>query len=182
MVALAMALDQPEVVTGLVLVSGYYFETVRPDVAFASVPAIPAIGALLTNTLAPLTGRLIAPAGIKASFAPAPVSEKFSAFPFAMTLRPSQVRATASETALMIPAARRLGRRYGELDLPIVVLAGEGDLITHVDEHAQAFARAAKGAELRVIPGQGHLLHYAVPDQVVSSVDAVLARAPGASG
>jgi len=176
MVALAMALERPERVAGLVLISGYYFGTARPDVVPFSAPAIPLLGPLLANTLAPITGRLVGPAAIKASFAPAPVSEKFSAFPLAMTLRPSQVEATASDTAMMTPSAIRLSRRYGELDLPIVVLAGEGDLITHIDEHAQAFADKVSTAELRTVPGQGHLLHYAAPDQVVAAIDSVLAK------
>jgi len=175
MVALAMALDRPESVAGLVLLSGYYFGTARPDVVPFSAPAIPLLGPLLANTLAPITGRLLGPAVIKASFAPAPVSENFSAFPLAMTLRPSQVEATGSDTAMMTPSAIRLSRRYGELDLPIIVMAGEGDLITHMDEHAQAFVDAVSTAELRVVPGQGHLLHYAVPDQVVAAIDAVRA-------
>jgi len=175
MVALAMALERREAVAGLVLISGYYFGTARPDVVPFSAPAIPLLGPLLANTLAPITGRLLSPALIKASFAPAPISEKFKAFPFAMTLRPSQVRATASDTAMMIPSAIRLARRYDELDVPIIAMAGEGDLITHVDEHPQAFVDAVSTAQLRTVPGQGHLLHYAVPDQVVAAIDAVLA-------
>jgi pimeloyl-ACP methyl ester carboxylesterase len=176
MVALAMALERPDAVAGLVLLSGYYFGTGRPDVVPFSAPAIPLLGPLLANTLAPMTGRLLGPGVIKAAFSPAPVSEKFKAFPLAMTLRPSQVQATGSDTAMMTPSALRLSRRYGELHVPIIVMAGEGDLITHLDRHAQAFVDQVSTAELRTVPGQGHLLHYAVPDQVVAAVDAVLAE------
>jgi len=179
MVALAMALDHPEAVAGLVLVSGYYFGTARPDVVPFSVPAIPLLGPLLANTLAPLTGRIIAPGAIKASFAPALVSRKFDAFPMEMTLRPSQIEATAADTAMMVPSAKRLSGRYAELDTPIIVMAGEGDLITHRDEHAQPFVKQVSAAELRIVPGQGHLLHYAVPDQVVDAIDAAWTKERG---
>jgi pimeloyl-ACP methyl ester carboxylesterase len=179
-VALAMALNHRQAVAGLVLLSGYYYGTGRPDVYPFSLPAIPILGGLLANTLAPLTGRLIAAPGIKASFSPAPVPEKFKAFPLPMIFRPSQVQATASDVALMVPAAIRLSRRYGELDLPIIVMAGEGDLVTHLDEHAELFTGEVASAELRVVPGQGHLLHYGVPDQVVASIEAVLSRQSGA--
>ena len=177
MVALAMALDHPAAVAGLVLVSGYYFGTARPDVVPFSVPAVPLLGTSLAYTTAPLTGRLIAPAAIKAAFAPAPVSEKFGAFPMMMIVRPSQIQATAADTAMMVPAAARLSERYGELDKPIVVMAGDGDLITHMDEHAQRFAKQVSTAELRIVPGQGHLLHYAVPGQVVAAIDAAWSKA-----
>jgi pimeloyl-ACP methyl ester carboxylesterase len=177
MVALAMALDHPKCVAGLVLLSGYYYGTARPDVLPASIPAMPLLGDLIAHTSAPLTGLLSGPLGVKASFAPAPISDKFAAFPAAMTLRPSQIRAAAADTAMMIPAAIALSQRYGELDLPVVIMAGAGDLIAHPDKHAQRLVDDVAGADLRIIAGQGHLFHYAVPEQVVAAIDDVRVRA-----
>jgi pimeloyl-ACP methyl ester carboxylesterase len=179
MVALAMALDEPRQVSGLVLVSGYYYGTARPDVIPASLPAIPVFGDVLAHTTAPFTGLVTGPLAVKASFAPAPVSDKFAAFPKAMALRPSQVRATAADTAFMVPSAIALSRRYGELTVPVVVMAGAGDLIVHVDKHAERVVGDIAGAELRVVQGQGHLLHYAVPEQVVKAIDDVAGRGAG---
>ena len=176
MVALAMALDHPALVGGLVLLSGYYYGTARPDVVLLSAPAIPIVGDAMAYTVSPLAGLLTGPLGIKASFSPAPVSPKFAEFPATMSLRPSQIRATAADTALMVPGAVALSRRYGELRLPVVVLAGDGDLIVHVARHAERVVDDIDGAELRVVPGQGHMLHYAVPDQVVAAIETVLDR------
>ncbi len=173
MVALAMALDHPGVVGGLVLLSGYYYGTARPDVIPTSLPAIPLIGDLMAMTVSPLAGSVIGPVAIKASFAPAPISPKFAGFPLAMTLRPSQVRATAADTAMMIPAAIALSRRYAELNVPTIIMAGEGDLIAHVATHAKRLVKDIAGAELRTVPGQGHLFHYAVPEQVAAAIDDV---------
>jgi pimeloyl-ACP methyl ester carboxylesterase len=174
MVALAMALDHPEAVSGLLLLSGYYYGTARPDVVPASLPAIPVIGDLMAHTVSPLSGLLVGPVAVKASFSPAPVSAIFARFPIAMTLRPSQVRATAADTAMMVPGAVALSRRYAELDLPIIVMSGEGDLIAHVDKHAERLVEEIDCAELRMIPGQGHLFHYSVPEQVVAAMDDVV--------
>ena len=176
MVALAMALNQPKLVSGLILLSGYYYGTVRADVVPASLPAIPVLGDVMAHTVSPLAGALVGPAAVKASFAPAPISDKFASFPVAMTLRPSQVRATAADTAMMIPAAIALSRRYRELELPVIVMAGQGDLIAHPDKHAERLAADVRMAELRIVPGQGHLFHYAVPEQVVVAIDDVMAR------
>jgi len=131
----------------------------------------------MTNTVSPLAGRLIGPVAIKASFSPAPVPEKFAAFPLALTLRPSQLRATSADTAMMVPAAIELSGRYDQLTVPVIVMAGSGDLITHMDKHAERFAREVEGAELRTVPEQGHLLHYAVPEQVVTAIGDVARRA-----
>lgn len=176
MVALAMALEEPQLVSGLLLLSGYYYPTLRPDVAPLSTPAIPLLGDIMAQTVSPLAGRLAGPAGIKASFFPAPVSPKFAAFPIGLTLRPSQVRAAAADTAMMIPAAFELSRRYAELNVPIIVMAGEGDLIAHVDKHAERFSEEVDRAELRVLPDQGHLFHYAAPEAVTAAMRDLTAR------
>lgn len=174
MVALALALNHPEIVSGLVLLSGYYYGTVRPDIIPASLPAVPVVGDLMAATISPIAALLTGPVALKASFAPAPVSNKMANFPVGLTLRPSQIRASAAEGALMVPAAVSLARRYRELALPVIIMAGEGDLVTFAGKHAERLARDIAGAELRLVPGQGHFLHYAVPEQVTAAL-AVLA-------
>lgn len=173
MVALQLALDHPELVSGLVLISGYYYATARPDVLPPAIQAMPGVGDLLNATISPLAARLTGPLALKASFAPAPVSDKMKNAPVGLSLRPSQLRAAAAEGAMMIPAAIGLSRRYGELDLPVIIMAGEGDLITRAAEHAERLVREVKDAELRMVPDQGHLLHFAVPADVAASIDRV---------
>ncbi|MBB5716547.1 alpha/beta fold hydrolase [Sphingomonas aerophila] len=176
LVALAMALNAPETVSGLVLLSGYYYGTARPDVVLGSMPAIPLFGDVIAHTTAPLTGLLTGPIGLKASFSPASVPAAVAALPVALSLRPSQIRATAADTAMMIPGAMSLSGRYGELDLPVRILAGAGDRIVHVDRHAERLVADIKGAELRIVPDQGHMLHYAVPQQVIAAINDVQKR------
>lgn len=175
--ALAMALDFPQVVSGLVLLSGYYFPTARPDVYPASLPAIPLLGDAMAHTVSPFVGRAIAAPALKASFAPAAIPEKFAKFPVALTLRPSQIRATAGDTALMVPGAYVLSQHYGELDLPVLIVAGRGDLIAHPSEHAEKLVSRIKGAELRMIEGSGHMVHYTATDAVAEGIVATARRA-----
>lgn len=177
MVALALALDHPGRVRGLVLLSGYYFASARIDVLPVSVPAIPVIGDLMAHTVSPLAGRLLAPAMIRESFAPAPVSDRFRSVPLSLMIRPKQVRATAADAALMVPAALVLSRRYGELAVPVIVMVGDGDRIVGPSRQAERFAEAVEQAELRTVPGQGHMIHYAVPGKVVQAISDVIARA-----
>jgi pimeloyl-ACP methyl ester carboxylesterase len=177
MVALAMAVDHPEAVAGLVLLSGYYYGTVRLDVIPAAIPAVPVLGDLIAHAVAPLTGLLTGPLAVKASFAPAAVPKKFAELPKAMALRPSQIRATAADAALMISSAVALSRRYNELAVPVIIMAGAGDLIVHVDKHPERLAGDIAGAELRVVAGQGHLFHWAVPADVAAAIDDVVSLA-----
>ena len=177
LVALAMALDVREAVAGLVLLSGYYFPTPRSDVIPLSVPAIPAVGDVAAHTVAPLVAAITGPAAVKASFAPAPVSDKFATFPAAMSLRPSQVRAAAADTALMIPGAAALSPRYAGLDLPVIIMAGQGDKLVYPANHSMPLAKIIPGAQLRMVPDEGHFLHYGVPEQVAAAIDDVTDRA-----
>ena len=70
MVALALALNHPDHVAGLVLASGYYFPKARADIALFSPPAIPLVGDLLCYTVAPLMGEAMAPRMIAKMFSP----------------------------------------------------------------------------------------------------------------
>src|SRR5262249_29863743 len=125
LVALALALDHPRHVSGLVLVSGCYYPTPRTDVALFSPPALPLVGALRSYTVAPLIGEAIAPRLIDRMFSPQGVSRRFARyFPTAMALRPSQIKAFAEDAAHMMTAAERLSARYRSLFPPTAILAG----------------------------------------------------------
>ena len=178
LVALAAALDHPGAVAALVLVSGYYYPTARPDVALFSPPAVPILGDMMRFTVSPIVGRLATPMMTRTIFAPLPVPASFGAFPLEMSLRPSQIRATSADTAMMIPAAAELSGRYGDLAVPVVIVAGDGDLIAWFDDHAARLHDELAGSVLIRIEGAGHMVHYAAPERIVSAIDQAGALAP----
>ena len=115
MVALALALNHPDHVAGLVLASGYYFPKARADIALFSPPAIPLVGDLLCYTVAPLMGEAMAPRMIAKMFSPQDVPARFDMeFPVGLMVRPSQIRASSKDAAHMIPDALAMSHRYGE--------------------------------------------------------------------
>ena len=173
LVALSMALDSPEEVRGLVLLSGYYYPSLRLDAPMGSPPAIPIIGDLLRFTVAPLIGRMIWPALVKRIFSPAAVPERFNDLPVWMMLRPSQLRASAAESALMVPSALVLSRRYAELKMPVMIVAGNEDKVASSGHNAGRLHDALAQSSLRLAPNQGHMLHYADPDDIVCGIDAM---------
>src|SRR3954464_12762261 len=64
-VAVAIALKYPSLVRGLVLASGYYYPTARPDVVAMGAPALPIVGDILSHTVSPLLSRVIWPLMLK---------------------------------------------------------------------------------------------------------------------
>ena len=132
-VAVAMALKYPTLVRGLVLASGYYYPTLRPDVVALAAPSLPFVGDILSHTFSPLLSRAIWPLMMAKIFGPRPVPRKFGAFPKETALRPSQIRASAAESALMIPDAFMQRDRYANLKIPVVIIAGEQDKLIDID-------------------------------------------------
>ena len=168
LVALALALDHPDAVSGLVLLSGYYHPTLRADVPLFSLPAIPVIGDLIRYTVGPLFGAALLPLAAKGMFSPLPVPDRFAkGFPYGVPLRPWQIRAEAQDTATMLSAVAAMRRRYRELRLPVVIMAGTEDRVVNHRKHAVRLHQDIAQSALRLVPGVGHMVHHAVPQQVV---------------
>jgi pimeloyl-ACP methyl ester carboxylesterase len=176
LVALGLALDE-DAASGLVLVSGYYYPTARADVVLLSPPAIPLLGDIVRYTVAPLLGRVLAPHMIRKSFAPAEVPPEFKTdFPLDMALRPSQIRASAEEAALMTYAAAKFHNRYSSLELPVFIIAGADDRIVNVEKQSRRLARDIPDSRLVILRGLGHMLHHSAPNEVMAALEATSDR------
>lgn len=177
LVALELALEHPDAVGGLVLLSGYYQPTARLDVPMAALAAVPVLGDLLRYTISPLFGAALLPLNIKTMFSPRPVPESFHRdFAYGFPVRPWQIRAESQDAATMVPAAAALRPRYGELKLPMTIVAGTEDKVVDPDKQAVWFGNEIHGSELKLVPGAGHMVHYAVPKLVVDAVAAMTRR------
>jgi pimeloyl-ACP methyl ester carboxylesterase len=170
-VALALATRHPSIVQSLVLASGYYFPTVRGDVVAQSGPAIPGLGDIFAYTLAPLLSRLMWPAMLRKMFGPRSVPEKFRGFPKAMAVRPSQIRAGAAEAALMIPSAFSSSKAYGELTLPVIIVAGEDDRLIDIDEQSGRLHAEVKQSKMHRIAGAGHMVQQSATDDLMNAIN-----------
>jgi pimeloyl-ACP methyl ester carboxylesterase len=170
-VAAALALKHPEMVAGVILASGYYYPTVRGDAVFLSGPAVPGIGDILSHTFSPILGRLMWPFVMRKIFGPSPVPKKFDGFPKEMALRPSQVRASAAESALMIPGAFALRKDYARLKMPVAIIAGEEDRLIDIDQQSARLHHEVTQSTLRRVPGVGHMVHQSATDFVMAAID-----------
>jgi pimeloyl-ACP methyl ester carboxylesterase len=172
LVALELALLSEVAVDRLVLISGYYFPTARGDVVLAAPPAIPLLGSILRYTVSAVAARITLNKAVKSMFAPEPVPDNFlSVLDREMLIRPKQIQADAQDAVFMIPGAARLRKRYREIKAPVVIVAGENDQVVDVDAHARKLHEEISGSKLTVMPGVGHMAHYAAPDQIVAAIN-----------
>lgn len=174
LVALAMALNHPQSVKGLVLVSGYYFPTPRQDVLLLSGPSIPIVGDVISHTVAPFVGDMTGWPLIKKMFAPQPIAQRFRReFPMELALRPNQIKAFSQEATQMTASAQMLCNRYSAISCPTVIIAGDADTIVDHERHAQRLHASIPGSRLSVMPGAGHMIHHLAPARMVGAIDLI---------
>ncbi|HLO63398.1 MAG TPA: alpha/beta hydrolase [Azonexus sp.] len=179
-VALALALDAPDLVRGLVLVSGYYFPTFRLDAWLFSPPAIPVVGDVMRYTVSPLLGKLMLPAMLRRIFSPKVVEPSFiQNVPPALTLRPWQLKASAEDGVFMIPAAMAMSRHYREISVPVEIFAGVDDKYVHAQKQGVRLHRQIEHSRLHLLPGEGHMLHYGKSRGIAGAIEVIAgAEAP----
>ena len=172
-VAVALALTDPNLVQGLVLASGYYYPTLRPDVVAVSAPALPLVGDVLRYTISPIVSRVVWPLMMAKIFGPRSMPKKFEGFPKEMALRPSQIRASAAESALMIPDAFHYRDEYANLKMPLVIVAGDEDRLIDIDAQSARLHSDVPQSSFHRVLGAGHMIHQTATGVVMSAIDEV---------
>ena len=170
-IALAMALDHPSVANRLVLLSGYYYPETRMDAMLATPTTWPVVGDIYRYTVGPLVASAMASTAVKAMFAPEEPEARFSSeFPIALISRPVQLGASAGDAAQMMATAATQSSRYGELKMPVAIMAGAEDKIVDPDGHAVRLHGDVAGSSLQILPRTGHMVHHTHPDQVIEAI------------
>ncbi len=181
LVAVALALDHPQSLSGLVLLGGYYFPSARADVLLASPPAVPLLGDVMRYTVSPLLGAALTPRVNAKIFNPAPVPDSWiQGFPMEMALRPSQIRAEAAEAALMVPAAAAHAPRLEEIKLPVTIIAGNGDELVETAKQSKRLSQTIPQSRYVEVDGAGHMVHHTATNDVVKAIRS--AASPGKTG
>lgn len=176
MVAAELALRDDVALGGLLLLSGYYYPSLRFDVALGAPPAIPGIGDVLRHTVSPIVGAVTFRPVAKGLFEPAELDNRFVGANRDLALRPSQIRAEAADAALMVPAAASLSKRVGGLPLPLSIAGGSGDMLVDTTDESERLHRDVPGSRFRRIEGAGHMVYWSHGDEVVEMI-AELTRA-----
>ncbi len=172
-----MALDYPWRVAGLVMLAPVAYPWPGGVGWYNEVVATPVIGPLLAYTITlPLGTFLTAPVA-RAVFVPQIMPENFVEDTAArLLLRPREFLANARDLVTLKAAVTEQAPRYGEIQVPVVVITGDADKTVSPEIHSRPFAAAAKDARLIVLPGVGHMVQNADPERVVREIDAMTGK------
>ena len=175
--ALSLAMDHPERVAGLVLLSPVSHPWPGGIDWTYHAGSLPVIGALFSRLLLAPGAAFTMAAGVRGVFAPQePPPDYVAKTALPLLLRPKEFMANAQDVAgLAAHVAERSGR-YREIRAPTLVISGDADRIVYTEIHTASLARELPDVTAHVLPGVGHVPHHAATDFVVAEIEALSRR------
>lgn len=170
-VALAWAVDAPDTVSSLVLLSA-------PSQVWEG-------GLGLTNDLlaSPVTGPAIAKAAtyvvtrgfaeraLASVFAPQqPPDGYLEHLDLGLVLQPAALRENARQLVALKEELRPMVPAYPSLPMPVTIVHGDADTTVGLDIHSRPLARQIPHATLTVLPGIGHMIHQVATNAVAEQI------------
>lgn len=73
----------------------------------------------------------------------------------------------------MITDAFHFDDKYGELKMPVVIIAGEGDRLIDIDKQSARLHSEVAQSAFHRLPDNGHMIHQTATDEVMAAIDEV---------
>ena len=171
-----MALDYPRRVAGLVMLAPVTHPWFGGVGWYNKAVTTPVIGRLLAYTITLPLGVLFADRSARHVFLPQAMAENFvKDTATLLLLRPREFLANARDLVTLKQAVAEQAPHYAAISAPVTVIAGDIDKTVSSSIHSRPFAGVVPNAKLIVLPGIGHMVQNAVPDLIVSEIDAMIA-------
>jgi pimeloyl-ACP methyl ester carboxylesterase len=170
-----MALDYPRRVAGLVMLAPVAYPWRGGVGWYNKLVTTPVIGPLLAYTITLPLGYFLVESGARNVFLPQIMPEDFvanTATP--LLLRPREFLANAWDLVALKAAVAEQAPRYGDIKVPVVVIAGDMDKTVSPNIHSRPFVAAVPDAKLIVLPDVGHIVQNAAPERVIGEIDAMI--------
>lgn len=164
-VALRLALDRPDLLSGLVLIAPVAYEWPGGVDWYNYWSANPLSGWLFNNVIAqPFAGASVK-SGMEGAFAPSvPPDGWLEAARVSLAARPESLRANGEDLVAAKREVTAQQARYPEIKVPVAILVGDGDRVVSPSIHAMHLAQVLPNARIEVLRGVGHLPHEASPE------------------
>ncbi|NWC47369.1 alpha/beta hydrolase [Pseudomonas edaphica] len=177
-IALALALDHPHAVSGLVLVAPLTHPQLLLPLVFLSLAVRPAwLRRWVSHTLTLPVGLLTKGSVVKGVFAPDTAPPDFATRGGGLLgMRPDNFYAASTEINTVNDHLPDMVKRYPQLTLPIGLIYGARDKVLDFQKHGQALASKVPGLKLQVVEGRGHMLPITATERVVAVVEQIAKR------
>ncbi|HYD37805.1 MAG TPA: alpha/beta hydrolase [Allosphingosinicella sp.] len=177
--ALAIALNHPDVVGGLALVAPLTQVQSIEDVPPVFRPLVirsPAVRKAVAWTLATPMGLARAEKALTEIFAPEPVPADFGTEGGGLlAMRPGNFYATSTDLVDLEGELEGMVERYPDIAVPVAILYAPGDNLLSSELHGERTASEIPGAEIELVEG-GHMLPFTRPELTAAFVRRAAAR------
>lgn len=169
-VALRLALDRPDLVSGLVLLAPVTHDWGAGGTTWYNNLAAPPLIGRAFSQLLPLVGPTQVRAGIGSVFRPAPAPEGyFENSAIGLLFRPANFRANARDVKFLQDELGAQSARYPELKVPIIVFSGSQDTVLSPKLHVGELKKQVT-VELVALPHEGHMPHHGEGEAVAEAI------------
>ncbi len=177
-ISLALALDHPHAVSGLILVAPLTHPQRMLPPVFLSLAVRPAwLRRWMSHTLTVPVGLLTRGAVVKGVFAPDAAPSDFATRGGGLLgMRPDNFYAASTEINTVNDHLPDMVKRYPQLTLPIGLIYGARDNVLDFQKHGQALASKVPGLKMQVVEGRGHMLPITATERVAALVEQVAKR------
>lgn len=177
-VALRLALDFPDLVSGLVLVAPASHPYPGDNAWWARLSASPVLGDIFCGLMIPWLGPPMSPASVANNFWPAQTPPSYyEDAGVGLIFRPRAFRASAQDVCATKNEFAQQAPRYPEIFTPAIIVTAEKDRVVSPKRHARALAADLPAAELVIAPDTGHMPHRLRTDLVLAAIRRVNAVA-----
>ena len=164
-VALAWAVDAPESVDGLLLISAPSMVWPGSAGPLYDLANTPVIGFAFSRLVPFLATEARIQNAVDIIFEPQPMPEGYIKFVRSdLSADPTRYRRNAVQVARLKPQIRAMVPQYSDLPMPIEMIHGLADTIVPADIHSIPFAKAHPKVGLTLLEGIGHMPHHTNPD------------------
>lgn len=170
--ALSYALEWPDEIAGLVMVSPLIVPEPRLEHLLFGPRAFPVSGDFIAQGPGRAQDQVMLPLLWDMMFKPQPMPKAFQQqFPFDLANNADAMQAMGEDS---VQAISRLTYNLGRLAtcrVPTRIFVGASDLVADPMKHGGLAATAMPRARFRALPGMGHMLHHFRPELIAEAVD-----------
>jgi pimeloyl-ACP methyl ester carboxylesterase len=171
-VALSLALEKPECVSGLLLISAPSHPWPEGIDFYYRLTTTPGLGHVFAHLLAMPAGLAVMQRAIGNVFHPnAPMPHYAERSAVKLVLRPRQFLANARDVANLFDHFVRSAPHYRSIDVPTVIVTGTDDDIVIFRNHSIALAEDIEHADLVCLDAIGHKPDYAANSVCVAAIE-----------
>ncbi len=178
-IALRVALDHPDKISGLALISPLTHYVPTPPKEFGGLYIrSPLMRRIVAATLAVPAGLKTAQQTLDFVFGPQPVPADYAIGGGGyLGLRPGHFYATSSDLVAVEQDLPGQMERYGEIAMPVGILFGSRDRVLHHTRHGLAMEGKIEGVDIEILEGIGHMPQFVEAEKVAAFVRRMAGKA-----